>query len=262
MVNPVPWEKAWLSFECQVYQKLLIKDGLSGAAYRGHETKDDAKRSNDWSLGTDFSGKNTKSKAKLRVLSQLEIQTEKELAKAESVLSAIVSDLKQEAGFNELSVLSVATKKRLATIDACFSSARKFVGKMTKSMNLASAKTLTAVIAVLLPSACFENDDDISRRDFCNLLSINRQSKYFENALRNRKKYNAFFDAEGELSAGDLVSCRSSPEAIITAIKDDDTVTVKLLPYGTEKKSFKSFTGGSSRLLIQKHGSLRSPYSF
>ena len=242
MVNILPWEKAWLSFENQVNKKLLEKGGFSERASRAHETKAEAKRSKDWSVGTDYSSFSAKSKAKSRLLSELEIVCEKELAKAESVLSAVVSDLKEKEDFNELFVLSDDTQKRLTTIDACFTSAQKNFGKMTKSMNVTSAKILTSVVAVLLPEKCFEEGNDVSQREFYNLLSINRNSKYFDTAIENRKKFNSFLEAKGELSVGELVSCRSSPEAIITAIKDDDTVTVKLLPYGTEKSSSHSLT--------------------
>jgi len=113
---------------------------------------------------------------------------DKELTKAESVLSAVVFDLKDQGDFNELFVLSADTQKRLTTIDACFTSAQKVFGKMTKSMNVATAKVLTSVVAVLLPEKCFEEGDEFSKREFCNLLSINRKSKYFDNAIQNRKK--------------------------------------------------------------------------
>ena len=121
---------------------------------------------------------------------------------------------------------------------------------MTKSLNVTSAKILTSVVAVLLPEKkCFEEGNEVSQREFCNLLSINRKSKYFDTAFKNRNKFNSFVDAKGELSVGELVSCRSSPEAIITAINSDNTVSVKLLPYSTEKSSnhslMETFVGSS-----------------
>ena len=179
MVDILPWEKAWLSFENQVFQKLLKKDVYSERTSRGNDTREEAKRSKDWSVGTDYPNSKAKSNAKIRLLSELEIVCEKEVAKAESVLSAVVSDLKHVENFNELFVLSDETQKRLTTIDACFRSAQNLFGKMTKKMNLASAKILTSVVAVLLPEKCFEDENDVSQREFCNLLSINRQSKYF-----------------------------------------------------------------------------------
>ena len=96
---------------------------MSSAASRGHVTKGAAKKGKDWSLGMDFSCLSAKSKAKSRLLSELEIVCKKELAKAKSVLSAVISDLKKKGYFNELFVLSDETQKRLTTIDACFTSA-------------------------------------------------------------------------------------------------------------------------------------------
>ena len=122
-------KKAWLSFENQVHKKLLEKGGFSQRASRAQQTKAEAKRSKDWSVGTDHSNWSAKSRAKSRILSELETVCEKELAKAESVLSAVVSDLKEKGDFNELFVLSEETQKRLTTIDACFTSAQNFLEK-------------------------------------------------------------------------------------------------------------------------------------
>ena len=187
MTHTVPWEKAWLSFECQVLQEQLTMNKFSSAASLGHKSKEEAKKNKDWSVGTDYINSSLKHKAKSRVLSELEIVTGKELAKAESVLSSIVSGLKKESDFNELCTLSDTTQKDLRAIQSCFLSAQKIIGKMTKSMNVTSAKILTGVTAVLLPPACLEKGNDMSRKNFCNLLSINRQSKYFESAIDNRK---------------------------------------------------------------------------
>ena len=72
-------------------------------------------------------------------------------------------------------------------------------------------------------------------RDVCDLLNINRQSKYVESAIENRKQYDLFVSLEEDISVGETVSCRASPEAIVTAIESNGRITVKLMPYGTEK---------------------------
>ena len=64
-------------------------------------------------------------------------------------------------------------------------------------MNLASAKVVTAVTAVLLPPTCLKKNNDMSRREFCNLFSINRKAKYFQSALENRQQYESFLQAKG-----------------------------------------------------------------
>ena len=41
---------------------------------------------------------------------------------------------------------------------------------------------------------------------------------------------------EGDIVAGEKVSCRVSPEAQVTVIESSGAVTVKLLPFGNEKR--------------------------
>ena len=104
------------------------------------------------------------------------------MTKVESVLSSIISDLTSEPDFNETSVLSESTQCRLSTMKATIISAQKIVSRMTKSINVASAKVLTGVTVVLLSSTYFGSNTDASKADFCRLIGINRKSKYFEKA--------------------------------------------------------------------------------
>lgn len=235
MSSSLPWEKAWLSFQNQVLQQQMEAMKRSSATSLGHKSKADAAKEKKWSVGEDFKDPRNKYKAKMRVITELEKVTGKELSKAHSVLSSIVSGLTNEPGFNELAVLSENTWKRLASIDASITSAHRVISKMTKSMNLGTAKVLTAVTAVLLPPTCLDKKEEAERREFCKLLSINGRSKYFEYAVENRKEYNSFLELEGDISVGEKVSCRGSPEAQVTVIEDDGSVTVSLLPFGTEK---------------------------
>ena len=246
MSSSLPWEKAWLSFQNQVLQQQMEAMKRSSATSLGHKSKADAAKEKKWSVGEDFKDPRNKYKAKMRVITELEKVTGKELSKAHSVLSSIVSGLTNEPGFNELAVLSENTWKRLASIDASITSAHRVISKMTKSMNLGTAKVLTAVTAVLLPPTCLDKKEEAERREFCKLLSINGRSKYFEYAVENRKEYNSFLELEGDISVGEKVSCRGSPEAQVTVIEDDGSVTVSLLPFGTEKK-YKSLQHGKIR---------------
>ena len=93
--------------------------------------------------------------------------TGKELAKAQVVLSSIVSGLKDELGFIETTILSESTQQRLSAIEASITSANKIIVVMVKSINLGTAKVLAAVTPVLLPSTCFgEGSRSSSRWDF------------------------------------------------------------------------------------------------
>ena len=128
--------------------------------------------------------RSAKYESKARVLSQLEKVTDKELSKAESILSSIVHDLSKQPGFIKTSVLSKERQRQISAVQASFGSAQKIIGSMSKSMNIASARILTAVTAIMMPANCFEKGSDVSQRDFCHLLGINRQSKYFEVAAQ------------------------------------------------------------------------------
>ena len=246
MTETLPWEKAWQSFQEQVIDSQTGALKRSSAAALGHKLKVTGTKEKKWSLGEDFKDRFLKSKAKLRVLSELELVTGKEITKAQSVLSSIVADLTNEKDFNELSVLSEDTKSDLSTIFASISSASDAIGKMAKSTTLATAKVLTAVTAVLLPPSCLDKRNKAARTDFCNVFSINGRSKYFESAVKNRTEYNTFLKQDDDISTGEKVSCRDSPEARVTAIGDDDSVTVSLLPFGTAKK-YTSLSKGKIR---------------
>ena len=124
----MPWEKAWVSFENQVLQLQMEQLKLSSAASLGHKSKVNAHLEKKWTAGEDYKDSNSKSRAKSRLISQLELVSGKELAKAQSVLSSVVSELRNELSFDELSILSSDTRKRLSLIDASIASAASVIG--------------------------------------------------------------------------------------------------------------------------------------
>jgi len=67
------------------------------------------------------------------------------------------------------------------------------------------------------------------------MLGINRKSKYVKAGFENRRKYDNFLKLHGTIKIGETVCCGASPEAVVTAIATDGSITVKLLPFGTEK---------------------------
>ena len=158
------------------------------------------------------------------------------MTKVQSVSSSIISDLTIKTDFNETYVLSEFIQRRLVTIEATITSAQKVLSRMTKSINVASAKVLTAVTAVLLPSICFGANTDVTKVNFCCLIGLNRNSKYFEKAVDNRKKYEALLSLEGNIVVDKKASCQASPEARVTVINSNGSVTVKCLPFGNEKR--------------------------
>ena len=78
------------------------------------------------------------------------------MTKVQSVLSSIVFDLTIKSGFNEMFALSELSQRQLLTTTASITSARKIQSRMTKSIDVATAKVLTAATVVSLPSIFFE----------------------------------------------------------------------------------------------------------
>ena len=91
----------------------------------------------------------------------LETVLGKELTKVWSVLSSIVSNLTIKPDFNENFVLTELSQSWLLAIEASITSAQIIPSRITKPINVATAKFLTAVAAVLLPSICFGSNTDV-----------------------------------------------------------------------------------------------------
>ena len=246
MTQSLPWENAWLVLEKTVLEMKLDASRKSLEMKNRITDRNDATNEKEWSVGSEYTNRQLKFYAKNKVLKELELATGKETAKAESVLSAIVSGLALETGFNELSVLSEPTRKRMSTLESTISGAGKIISGLSRSVNLGAAKVLTAVTAVLLPANVSGKSDDFYIRDVCEMLHINRKSKYFLKGIQNRKQYDAYLMLEGDIRIGEKVSCRSSPEALVKTIGQNGSVTVQLLPFETEK-TFPSFSSGKIR---------------
>ena len=72
MTHEIPWQNAWLSFKNQVLQLQMRSTKHSSKDSSGHKSRANATQSQPWSLGTNFKDCSSKSKAKLRVLAELE----------------------------------------------------------------------------------------------------------------------------------------------------------------------------------------------
>jgi len=247
MTSHLPWKLSWVTLENFVLENKLKAALLSSTAVNRENEKTHTNRNLPWSVGSDFSSRQNKFIAKSRVLAELESASGKEIKKAESILSSIVFGLTKEPGFVERAVLSNDTRKRFSVIEDSILRAGAAMRCLARSANLGSAKVLTAVTAVLLPSGCVEKNSS-SCRDFCETLGINPKSKYVELGIENRKLYDSFLMRDGDILVGEEVTCRSSPAAVVTDIGRNGSVTVKLLPFNNEKK-YRSFVSGKVRRL-------------
>ena len=117
MSSDMPWELAWVSFENEVLKNKLESatksSAKSSAATGGWKAKEATNNKMAWAIGSGFPSRQAKYNAKARVLLELESASGKELKKAESILSSIVFGLTKEPGFDEMSVLSDETRKKL-----------------------------------------------------------------------------------------------------------------------------------------------------
>ena len=102
-------------------------------------------------MGMDCKDRHQKHQAKSAVMAELEQVTDKQLCCSQSILSSIVIDLAKERGFNELLVLIDTMQLKIVNMDHSIASATTILSGMSKSFNLATAKLLTAVCAVLDP---------------------------------------------------------------------------------------------------------------
>ena len=90
---------------------------------------------------------------------------------------------------------------------------------------MATVKVLTPVTVVLLPSTCFGANADVTKINFCCLIGINRNSKYFKYTVNNRKKYEAFLSLEG----GTLVGKKIMANVLLKLLGLPPKVMVQLL---------------------------------
>ena len=207
MTSHLPWKLAWVTLENIVLENKLSSSLLSSTAVNRENEKISANKDLAWSIGTEFSSKQSKYNANARVLTELESASGKELKKAELILSSIVFGLTKEPGFEERAVLSNDTRKRLSTMESCILRAGTAMSNLARSANLGSVKVLTAVTAVLAPSDCVETNSQ-SCRSFCDTLGLNPTSEYVELGIENRKLYDSFLMLEGDIVVGEEVTCR------------------------------------------------------
>ena len=193
-----PWKYLWATVEKELY--CLEKAALEkkNSVLKGFETREEQQQSKVWVRGVPYGTTDRDFKAKQRaksaVLLQIEKRCDKETAKAEVVLSDIVTDLSSKHGLDETAVKSENEAMRIAIID----SASNALKGLTKSFAISSLRLVTGVIAVLLPLS-----QVFSLQKFCDILGINRLSKYVKAVVENRQAYNQYLDKTGPILVGE-----------------------------------------------------------
>ena len=212
---------------------------------KGFETRDEQQQSKVWVRGVPYDTTDrdwkAKSRAKSAVMLEIEKRCDKETAKAEVILSEIVTDLSCKHGLDENAVKSAPAKEREAMRIAIINSASTALKSLTKSLAISSLRLVTGVIAVLLPLS-----QAISLQKFCDMLGINRLSKYVKAAIGNREAYNNFLEMSGPILPGEKVICRGG-SGVLHETHSNGSLTIKLLPWGTIKK-YKTVNAAQMRI--------------
>ena len=73
------------------------------------------------------------------------------------------------------------------------------------------------------------NNQFSSSRAPCDVLGLNRQSKYVKEGRKNRKAYNKFLELDGDMNVGEMGVCREG-YGILKEF-NEESVTISLLPW-------------------------------
>jgi len=216
------WKFLWNSFENEVNKTKMLGMNFSIATLKGHSTRFDAIKSINWERGSVFMNSKAQTFAKQSVLSEIEKRCDKKLRRAESIISAIVSDLCL-IGLDECAVLSPDTKNDVCLVMAMVENAKHAIKAIQENaFNLRSAKLLTGFCAIMIPMAKNKEQDDatvsISLRHFCKLFGLGRGSKYIQLAINNRKDFNCYLETVGPLQVSEKVSCAGSDDGTIISM--------------------------------------------
>jgi len=195
------WKYLWVYAESEISKRKLEAAARSTAARKGHQTRVYTVIAKEWERGNGFKDAHEKWRAKAPVLSALEQYSQKDMAKAEPILCSIISEL-SKGGLREEEILSDKTKQKMATVNAMIGSASSLINQMTKKLTLKSTTLLTGLCAMLAPQP---TNADVSMRDFCDVLNINRRAKYVVDGFDNRDENNKFLELDGPIQVGEQV---------------------------------------------------------
>ena len=133
MTTDAIWEYLWVYAENEMHKMKNEAEARSAAARKGNQSRVDAVVGKEWEEGSDFKDCGEKHRAKAAVMSALEQHSQKEIAKAEPILSSIITDL-SKVGLREEEVMSNDTQQKMATTNAMIESASSLVKHMTKKI--------------------------------------------------------------------------------------------------------------------------------
>ena len=254
-----PWTFFWSQAENQLLQQQISSLQKSDSSKKGHVSRKETGNAKEWHRGNAYTELDKDRKAKRRamnsIVTSLEVSSSKNLTRAESVLSNVISELSEKHGLDEHVVTPNTSSSWSQDI---FDAASKGIRFLSKSASKSSLRLLTGIIAILVPVSVLQRLTNakekldraanvMTKKQFCEMLGINRQAKYLESAFANRLEVNKFMSLSGDIAIGDRIICRGgSGELVDTA--ENGSVTVKLLPWNTIK-IYKSMASAQLRRL-------------
>ena len=172
MQNDTPWEYLWAKAENDI-KKFEIDTGRNVRhALKGHNKRAETTRSRNWERGIVFNSADAKWQAKESVMKQLEISSEKQLSKAESILSGIITNLAKKQGLKTASLRSEGMKKKIRLGESLVRSVSSFVGSLGRNVTPATTSLLTGLTAVLAPQPHHFTHDLVSACKLSNVLGL------------------------------------------------------------------------------------------
>ena len=255
-----PWMYFWSQAETQLRELEMLRLKKLAEVSKGKSTSKEMKLTREWTRGDDYSAIDKDRKAKSRamnsVIAELEIATDKNLTRAESILSEVTSELCAKHGLDES---AAAPSTELSWSKQMVDSASAALRFLSKTASKSSVRLLTGIVAILVPKTVLDrvgkpdesgswSSDELTKTKFCDLLGINRRAKYITSAIQNRLAFNKLAAKTGDIDVGEKVVCRGGTGELLKK-NDDDSVTVKLLPWGNVK-TYKTTSSAQLRRVI------------
>jgi len=146
-----PWKYLWCVAEKKMIEQQVKKADKGESVSKGYATRDDTLESQQWERGEDYgeleSDRKAKDRAKAAVMLSVGKHSKKNLTKAETILSGVVSDLSEKHNLNEAAVVSTNKASwRKQIVDA----ASNAILWLSKSRSASALRILTGTVFLLV----------------------------------------------------------------------------------------------------------------
>ena len=218
------WRGFWANIMEQVRQEEEAAKARSETQKKQHADKAATVAEKPWEDGVVFSAARNKHRALDTIMTTLEQVTGKSIVRMKELMPAVASRLNKAIEGLDCGILFDRSKQQEA-MEAMFHRAKTCIKGLTSNNN--NAQLLTGVAALFLPK--WE-----SLRMCCGALGLNRQAKYTEQGLANRKLHDEYESRKGEeLKVGDMVTTRDG-DGEVKAISID-SITISFPPLDRER---------------------------